>query len=83
MKKVIFALISMLHLFFISCTASKPIINNDQIFSSYQPPYKVFGIGYWKPGYSVLTLTDASHRYFVIKTVNVDSLKIGNEYRPR
>ena len=83
MKKVILVLGFMSLVCLFGCSASKPGINNDKILSSYQPPYKVFGIGYWKPGYSVLTLTDASHQYFVIKTVNIDSLKIGNEYRPQ
>lgn len=81
MKKV-FLLFVIFIPFFFSCSTNKAIVDNDQILKNHPAPYTVFGIGYWKPGYSVLTLTDAGHDYFVIKTLSIDSLKIGNEYRP-
>lgn len=81
MKKV-FTLSVMLIPFLFSCSANRSVVDNDQILKKHQAPYTVFGIGYWRPGYSILTLTDASHDYFIIKTLSVDSLKVGSEYRP-
>lgn len=81
MKKV-YLLPVILILFLFSCSANKFVVDNDQILKDHKAPYTVFGVGLWKPGYSVLTLTDATHGYFTIKTLNIDSIKIGSEYRP-
>ncbi|PAW95180.1 hypothetical protein CKK33_17410 [Mucilaginibacter sp. MD40] len=70
----------LLLLFLFSCTASKPVIDNLQIIAKHPKPIKVFGIGNWKPGYSVLTLIDANNQYFVITTKQNDTLKRGAIY---
>lgn len=62
------------------CSATKPVIDNSAQFNTHPKPYKVFSIGYWQPGYSVLTLTDAQNAYFTIKILKNDSLKIGGVY---
>jgi hypothetical protein len=66
-----------------SCSVNKQVIDNKSQIETYQQPYKVFGIGYWLPGYSILTLTDASHAYFTVKAARNDSLKIGDIYHPQ
>jgi len=63
--------------FLFSCSSPKSIIIDPVIFQSHPKPIKIFGIGYWKPGYMVLTLTDANKEYFVIITQRNDSLKVG------
>lgn len=70
----------LLLLFLFSCTASKPLIDNSQILTKHPKPIRVFGIGNWKPGYSVLTLIDANNQYFVITTKQNDTLKRGAIY---
>lgn len=82
-NKALFVLVLMLHIFLFSCSTTKPAIDNTLVLKDYQSPYKVFSVGYWRPGYSIITLTDASQNYFVIRTLNVDSLKVGAEYNPR
>lgn len=81
MKKSLLVLF-ILQVFFISCTATKPLVTDNDIFQDHQPPFKIFSIGNWKPGYCVLTLTDAKHQYITIKALQNDSLKIGDEYHP-
>lgn len=67
-----------------SCTASKPVvIDNASLFKAHQPPYKIFSIGNWQKGYSIVTLTDATHDYFTIKTVQNNTMKIGETYDPK
>jgi hypothetical protein len=66
--------------FFNSCTASRPVIDNSQIIAKHPKPIKVFGVGNWKPGYSVLTLTDANSTYFVIIARVNDTLRKGVTY---
>lgn len=70
----------LLLLFLFSCTASKPLIDNSKILTKHPKPIRVFGIGNWKPGYSVLTLIDANNQYFVITTKQNDTLKRGAIY---
>ncbi|SDF81671.1 hypothetical protein SAMN05216464_13510 [Mucilaginibacter pineti] len=67
-------------LFLCSCSVSKPVIDNSLIIARHPKPIKVFGIGNWKPGYSVLTLIDADNQYFVITTKQIDTLKKGAIY---
>jgi hypothetical protein len=64
------------------CTASRPVIDNSQIMSQHPKPIKVFGVGNWKPGYSVLTLVDANSNYFVIIAKANDTLHKGVTYLP-
>ncbi len=68
---------------FLNCTVSKPVIDNSEQFSNHLQPYRIFSIGYWQHGYSVITLIDARHDYFTIKTIRNDSLKIGDNYQAR
>jgi len=44
-------------------------------------PIKIFGVGYWRKGFTVLTLVDANKQYFTIIRQSNDSLKIGLVYR--
>jgi len=82
MKKVLFMLASIAMLF-ASCAVNKPIANNVNEFNTHQQPFKIFSIGNWRPGYSILTLTDASHQYFTVKVPDNPSLKIGDTYNPQ
>ncbi|GAB3904435.1 hypothetical protein [Mucilaginibacter boryungensis] len=82
MKKVLLMLTAITMLFE-SCAVNKPITDDAAILNIHQQPYIVFGIGNWRPGYSILTLTDASHQYFTLKTVDNPSLKIGDVYQPQ
>lgn len=65
---------------FAACTASKPIIDNSLTIAKHPKPIKVFGVGNWKPGYSVLTLVDANSTYFVIIAKANDTLRKGATY---
>lgn len=71
-----------LFLFLASCTASRPAIDNSAIINKHPKPIKVFGVGNWKPGYSVLTLVDANSNYFVIIAKTNDTLHKGVTYLP-
>lgn len=68
---------------FFGCATSKPAIDNSEQFSNHLQPYRIFSIGYWQHGYSVITLIDARHDYFIIKAIRNDSLKIGDNYQAR
>lgn len=71
-----------LQLFLLSCTATKPVIDNHLVFKNHQSPFKVFGIGYSGPGYYILTLTDADNKYIIIKTRQNNLVKVGDIYNP-
>lgn len=62
------------------CSSTKPVIDNSAQFSGHPKPYKVFSIGYWQPGYTIITLTDAQNIYFTIKAPKNDTLKVGDIY---
>jgi hypothetical protein len=62
--------------------STRPAIDNSIALKDHQKPYKIFSIGYWKPGYSIITLRDARQEYFTIKTPKNDSLKVGDIYYP-
>jgi hypothetical protein len=81
MKKVLL-LLPVIAMLFWGCGINKPIVTNNTELNNYKQPFKVFGIGNWRPGYSILTLTDASQQYFTIKTPETTSLKIGDVYQP-
>lgn len=80
MKKASFLLLA-LQLYITSCNTSQHIMDNTA-FKDHHSPYTVFAIGYWTPGYNIVTLTDADHKYMIIKTRQNASLKIGDTYRP-
>lgn len=80
MKKVSFLLLA-LQLCITSCATSQHTVYNT-ILKDRHPPFTVFAIGYWTPGYNIITLTDANHEYTIIKTRQNVSLKIGDTYQP-
>jgi hypothetical protein len=83
MKKTLLVLSAIaLNIAVVGCSTSRPVIINSEILKSHQAPYKVFGLGNWSQGYSIITLTDANNQYFTIKAINVDLLKVGDEYKP-
>lgn len=63
-----------------SCAVNKPVIDNSVQFNDHLRPYRIYSIGNWQPGYSVITLIDAKNDYFTIKAIKNDSLKIGDSY---
>ena len=71
MKK--FCLITAICLF--GCKSSRPLVSDAAVLNQHPKPIKIFGIGNWKPGYSVLTLVDASNNYFIIITKANDTLR--------
>ncbi|MES2277715.1 MAG: hypothetical protein V4592_16940 [Bacteroidota bacterium] len=82
MKKVLLVLL-VLPVVLFGCVATKTVTDNSAQLKEHTRPYKVFSIGIWQPGYSIITLTDANHEYFIIKTVSNESLKIGDTYQPQ
>lgn len=64
------------------CSSSKPLIIDPSVFKDHPKPYKIFGIGKWKPGYSVLTLVDAKSSYFTVITKNNEAFSKGAIYSP-
>lgn len=64
------------------CASTKPVITDATVFQNHPKPYKVFGIGIWKPGYSVYTLIDGNSNYFVIIAKANDTLRKGSIYNP-
>lgn len=81
MKRGLLPLI-ILQAFFLSCSTTRPVINNQVALKNYQAPFKVFGVGYGEPGYNILTLTDANNKYIVIKARQTASFRIGDTYIP-
>lgn len=82
MKKILPGLLAIAMLFF-GCAVNKPIANDADELKAHPQPFKIFGIGNWSPGYSILTLTDSSHQYFTIKAPDDPNLKLGDIYRPQ
>ena len=82
MKKVLPGLLAITMLFW-GCAVNKPIVTDMNELREHQQPFKVFGIGNWRPGYSILTLTDAGHQYFTVKAPDDPNLKIGDIYQPK
>ena len=66
---------------FCGCASQKQAIDNTAVLNSHPSPIKIFGIGYYGRHYVVLTLTDAGHNYFYIRTLRNDSLKTGDVYK--
>lgn len=66
----------------VSCSSAKPIVTDASVFQNHPKPIKVFGIGNWKPGYSVYTLIDANSSYFVVITRTNDTLHKEAIYNP-
>lgn len=81
MKRVLSLMVT-LQLFFLSCTSTKPVINNKLVLKDYQSPFKVFSVGYGEPGYNILTLTDANNKYVIIKARQNNTFKVGGVYNP-
>jgi len=81
MKKPGFILVCFL-LLFAMCTTKKAVVNNNDSLSGYKPPLTVFSIGNWNKEQHIVTVTDARNQYYIIKTPQNDSLKIGQVYRP-
>ena len=71
-----------LHLFVLSCTSTRPVVDNSAVLKDYQQPFKIFGVGYAEPGYNILTLTDANNKYVVIKERQKNTFKVGDIYNP-
>jgi hypothetical protein len=69
-------------LFFFGCSTTKTVVTEKSVINQHPQPIKVFGIGYWTPGYTILTLVDADKTYFTIKAKRNDLLKVGDVYRP-
>jgi len=65
------------------CSAAKPDVNNAAALQGHPKPIKIFGIGYGKPGYTVLTLVDANKEYFTITTKQDENLKVGGQFDPK
>lgn len=64
------------------CSSSKPVVTDITVFQHHPKPYKIFGVGNWKPGYSVYTLIDANSDYFVIIAKSNAVLHKGDIYNP-
>lgn len=56
------------------------MVTDPSILQSHSQPIKIFGIGYWKPGYMVLTLMDGKRQYFTIIVKRNEEFKIGSIY---
>lgn len=61
----------------LSCSTQKPVVTDPAVIQAHPKPLKIFGIGFWKPGYMILTLIDANKEYFVITTQRDDNLRVG------
>ena len=81
MKKGLLLLL-VLQLLHLSCTSTRPVIDNSAALKDYQAPFRIFGIGYAEPGYSILTLTDANNKYIVVKERQKNTFKVGEIYTP-
>lgn len=81
MKKGLLLLL-VLQLFHLNCTSTRPVIDNRVVLKDYQGPFKIFGVGYAEPGYSILTLTDVNNKYIVIKEQQKNNFKVGEIYNP-
>lgn len=64
-----------------ACATQKSAVNNLDILQAHTAPLKVSNVGYWGQNYNILTLLDAKNRYFTIRTVRNDSIRVGDEYR--
>jgi hypothetical protein len=64
----------------LGCATRQEVVTDPSVFQSHPKPYKIFGIGYWSPGYMILTLIDANNQYFTIKANRDDKLKVGALY---
>jgi hypothetical protein len=64
-----------------ACASIKKPVDTD-VLTKHRQPYKIFGIGQWKTGYNILTLTDSVNQYFVVRVPTNAALKVGNLYCP-
>ncbi len=62
------------------CSTQKSIATDPSVIQAHSQPVKIFGIGYWRPGYMILTLLDAKKEYFTIIIKRNDSLKKNDIY---
>ena len=62
------------------CSTQKSVVTDSSVIQAHSKPVKIFGIGYWRPGYMILTLLDAKNEYFTITAKRDDSLKINDIY---
>jgi hypothetical protein len=64
-----------------ACSTQKGAVDNQRVLRAHRAPLKISNIGYWGQNYSVLTILDANNKYFTIRTLRNDSVKVGDVYQ--